>query len=65
MLKQENRIHVIAVEKALGTVYGGDDEEQITDILSDLRHLCDARGLDYYRLDRKAYRLYADEGGAQ
>lgn len=56
-----NRIHVITAEKALKAVYDDTGDEAIADMLSDLRHLCDARRLDFAKLDRRAYRNYADE----
>lgn len=65
-MKNPNRIHVITAEKALKAVYDDTNDEAIADMLSDLRHLCDARRLDFAKLDRRAYRNYADEmaGGA-
>jgi hypothetical protein len=34
-------------------------------MLSDLRHLCDARRLDFAKIDRRAYRSYdAEMAGA-
>jgi len=33
----------------------------ITDMLTDLRHLCDAEGLSFADLDRVAYRHYCQE----
>lgn len=33
----------------------------ITDMLTDLRHLCDAEGLSFADLDRMAYGLYVPE----
>lgn len=63
-IKQENRIHAISAEKALKAVYDDADEDAIADILSDLRHLCDAQGRDFAKIDRRAYRNYAGEGGA-
>lgn len=38
-------------------------EFNILDALANLRHLCDALGLDFANLDRVAYRHYADEKG--
>lgn len=64
MIKAENRIHAITAEKALKTVYAYADEGAIADMLSDLRHLCDAQGRDFAKIDRRAYRNYAGEGGA-
>ena len=33
----------------------------ITDLLTDIRHYCDARGVDFAACDRSAYRHYAEE----
>ena len=33
----------------------------ITDLLTDVRHYCDARGVDFAACDRSAYRHYANE----
>lgn len=38
--------------------------EDVTDILADLRHLCDKRGYDFGALDRSAYQHYAAEKGS-
>lgn len=65
MIRQENRIHALSAEKALQTIYGGVTERVITDMLSDLRHLCDAKGIEFGKIDRIAYRKYSAEGGAQ
>jgi len=56
-----NRIHVTTAEKALKSVYDDTSEKAIEHALSDLRHLCDARRLDFAKIDRRAYRNYADE----
>lgn len=37
------------------------DEEAIIDLLANLRHLCDLRGLDFAKLDRVAYSHYVEE----
>lgn len=64
MMKPENQIHAVCAEKALKTVYHATDEDAIVDLMSDLRHLCDRQGRDYFKLDRRAYRVYSREGGA-
>jgi len=56
-----NRIHVMTAEKALKAVYDDASEKAIEHVLADLRHLCDARRLDFAKIDRRAYRNYADE----
>ena len=53
--------HVATAEKALKSVYDNTGDEAVVDMLADLRHLCDARRLDFAKLDRRAYRNYADE----
>ena len=35
--------------------------ENVTDMLTDLRHLCDAKGWDFADLDRQAYDHYSVE----
>ena len=39
----------------------GADPENIADMLTDLRHLCDAKGWNFAELDRIAYRHYVPE----
>ncbi len=56
-----DRIRVATAEKALKAVYDDTSDTAIADMLSDLRHLCDARRLDFAKIDRRAYRNYADE----
>lgn len=36
-------------------------EENVIDMLTDLRHLCDAKGWNFAELDRIAYRYYVPE----
>lgn len=60
-MQNPNRIHVVTAEKALKSVYDAVNDEAIADMLSDLRHLCDAKRLDFAKLDRRAYRNYAGE----
>ena len=43
----------------------GADPENIADMLTDLRHLCDALERDFGDLGRRAYRLYLPEAQAQ
>lgn len=41
------------------------DEDAVTDLLADLRHLCTAAGFDFERCDRVAdMRFEAEDGGA-
>jgi hypothetical protein len=42
-------------------------EEHLTnvvDMLTDLRHLCDVKGLDFYEAERLAYNHYVEERGS-
>ena len=64
-IKQENRVHAVSAAKALQHIYGGVTERVITDMLSDIRHLCDDKGIDFCKIDRISYRKYEAEGGAQ
>jgi hypothetical protein len=52
-------IHTI--KPYLGSVTRVSDDLAITNILSDLRHYCDCRGLAFKKLDRAAYALYSKE----
>lgn len=36
-------------------------QENVTDMLTDLRHLCDVNGWDFADLDRQAYQHYVTE----
>lgn len=67
IMKNPNQIHVATATQALATVYETVDDEAVVDMLADLRHLCDARRLDFAKLDRRAFRAYASdmEGGAR
>lgn len=38
-----------------------DDPTAVVDLLADLRHFCDARGLDFAELDMSAYSHYIKE----
>jgi hypothetical protein len=49
------------VKPYLGSVRRVSDDLAITNILSDLRHYCDCRGLAFEKLDRAAYQLYSEE----
>lgn len=40
-------------------------EESIRDALADLRHLCDALGLDFGSIDTQAYQAYQKEKGTE
>lgn len=47
------------------TFYGDTPETDITDLLADIRHFCDANGLDFANLDRMAYQHYLAELGEE
>lgn len=65
MIKPENRHHAVSARKGLTAAYNTVCSAAIVDMLADLRHLCDELGLEFHKLDRRAYRGYSDEGGAQ
>lgn len=52
-------------KKAVRSVYKNHyrilTQEDLTDILADLRHLCDSRGWDFCNIDRIAYHHYIQE----
>jgi hypothetical protein len=45
----------------LGSVAGVSDEQAITDILADLRHYCDSKGLAFRKFHTAAYALYLQD----
>jgi hypothetical protein len=49
------------VKPYLGSARRVSDDLAITNILSDLRHYCDSRGLAFEKLDRAANQLYSEE----
>jgi|ERR1700731_36876 hypothetical protein len=48
------------VKTYLGSVARVSDDLAITDILSDLRHYCDIRGMAFKKLDKAARALYLE-----
>jgi hypothetical protein len=63
-LPDGNRYRTMVAKRALMSAYEEADIEPdtcIADLLADLRHLCDRLTLDYAKLDRRAYRNYAEE----
>ena len=52
---------VRSVKPYLGSMRRVSDDLAITNIISDLRHYCDRRGLAFNKLDRAAYALYSEE----
>jgi hypothetical protein len=41
-----------------------DIKDGVTDLLTDIRHYCDAHGLDYGERDKSAYHHYQEEAHA-
>jgi hypothetical protein len=68
-LPDEQPLHYrrMIAKRALMAGYDDTDapEQCVTDLLGDLRHLCDALGLDFAELDRAADRHYAQEKARQ
>jgi len=52
---------VAKIERVFRTDYGNGPEQDVAEILTDLRHYCDAHGLDYGERDRAAYDFYLAE----
>ena len=52
---------LVVAKRALRAGYEELEDYTITDMLADLRHLCDALGLDYGKLDDMAYQHYTEE----
>jgi dihydroorotase len=50
-----------AEKTILGSVASVSDDLAITNILSDLRHYCDSKGLAFKKLDKAARALYLEE----
>jgi hypothetical protein len=50
-----------SVKSSLGSVARVSDDLAITDILADLRHYCDHRGLAFDRLDGAAHTQYLED----
>lgn len=40
-------------------------EDFVTDLLTDIRHYCDANGINFAHRDTMAYQHYIEENGAQ
>ena len=53
---------VATIERIFGTNYDNGPEQDVAEILADLRHYCDRHGLDYAERDRAAYGFYLAEG---
>jgi len=61
MTNNEERTAFVSV--ALEQYIGRSNDEQVIDCLTDLRHFCDAYGLDFADLDHIAYNHYIEERG--
>jgi hypothetical protein len=61
-IKQTNRTRAVRVERLI-TGYAGEaiDPANITDVLTDLRHLCDRRDYDFHDMVHSSYLHYAEE----
>ena len=55
-ISAETRVAVI--ERILRTDYDNGPEQDVAEILADLRHYCDRHGLDHAERDRAAYGSY-------
>jgi hypothetical protein len=54
-------MRVALVERIFTTDYDDGPEQDVAEILADLRHYCDAHGLAFHELDRKAHDFYLAE----
>lgn len=43
----------------------GDLETNLSSVITDIRHLCDAENLDFYRIERESRYLYAEDVSTQ
>ena len=60
----ENDRRALRAQGALDAYQGGENEPYeylVKDLLTDLRHFCASRGLDFAALDQQASRRYRDE----
>jgi len=61
-MKQANKRQASKIERAILTLYDkADVQASIVDALTDLRHLCDVRGVAFHEADKMAYRHYSEE----
>jgi hypothetical protein len=49
------------ITRALAVGYQPGDNESLSSALTDIRHLCDDRGINYAEIDGEAYRTYMRE----
>jgi hypothetical protein len=59
----QRKASAIIAKRALVAAYNEENEPNICiiDLLADLRHICDAAGLDFGALDHDAYQHYCAE----
>ena len=65
MSKRANQRRAMRIKKVLHNYAGEADDLQanITDTLTDLRHLCDMENLDFYAMLESSYHHYLAETG--
>jgi hypothetical protein len=56
---------ILIVKTSLGSVAHVSDDQAITDLLADLRHYCDYKGLTFRKLDADADALFEDDNAGQ
>ena len=61
ILKKTPKRRAVFAKKALNSTYESDIRDNIFDFLVDVRHLCDAKDLDFAELAGKAYKQYCEE----
>ena len=59
----ETRVALVEhiLKDSYGTDFMIDPEQDVAEILADLRHYCDAHGLAFHELDRRAHGFYLAE----
>jgi hypothetical protein len=72
VLAEEGRARLARIERLieivkayLGTAARVTDAQAVTDLLADLRHYCDCKGLEFSSLDEAAIERYDDENTDQ
>jgi hypothetical protein len=68
MSKKDKKHRAAVITRAIRAAYKdhpnvGAYDYSVTDLLTDIRHYCDANGLDFAHLDRIAYSHYCEENG--
>lgn len=60
-----NKDRATRAKKALKSYAGSEGGEAVIDVLTDIRHLCDQEGTDFYSFLRMSYQNYiAEKQGA-